>query len=222
MKIKPILILSVLICVNVYADESDNTKNEASQLSQADLHKLEKLFVAPQKADSTNSHNKSDPFPQITAKTTIDNEVNEINESKPVLQSGNDLAVTLIRYAWQQLFAPVRLLTNKDNITRTPMHTHYFVQNLIYGDKVYSHPIASWEMNNTYVTAVEIRNKYPHESVIHLNHDICGNWLSSSIYPTQYLKSAEDEKNKNKDSAVLFLLSEKSFNESMEVCNGLS
>jgi len=160
--------LSLFICANVYADESDDNKNDSSNLSQTDLKKLEKLFVTPQKAISTKSYNKPEPLADITSSDVIS------NENKPVQLSGNDLAVTLIRFAWQQLFAPERLLLNQNNIVRTPMHTQYFVQNLIYGDKVYSHPIASWEMNNTYVTAIEIRNKYPHDTVIHLNHDICG------------------------------------------------
>jgi len=207
--------LSLLICSNVYADDSGNNKSDSAVLSQNDLQKLEKLFVAPQKTVTTSSNYKSENLSSDIKSNTVMN-----NETKTVELTGNDLAVTLIRYAWQQLFAPKRLLVNSDNIVRTPMHTQYFVQNLVYGDKVYSHPIASWEMNNTYVTAIEIRNKYPHDTVIHINHDICGHWLSSSIYPSDYLKSAGEEK--NKDSAVLFLLSEKPFNESMEMCNGIA
>lgn len=61
-----------------------------------------------------------------------------------------DNYVTLIRYAWKELFAPERLISNPQGIMRAPMNTVAITSNLIYGDKVYAHPEISWEYQGTY------------------------------------------------------------------------
>lgn len=125
--------------------------------------------------------------------------------------------VMLIRFAWQQLFAPERLVDNPLGISRTAMHTQSFLTNLVYGDKVYAHPEISWVYNGTYVTAVELRNKYSHATTINLKNDLCGDWQAASIYPRNHLKPASDKRG---DTATLIIVSNKPFGESMEVCNG--
>jgi integrating conjugative element protein (TIGR03749 family) len=140
------------------------------------------------------------------------------NNDNPGL-SGNDADVTLIRFAWQQLFAPERLLSNSLNITRTPMHTEPFLSDLVYGDKVIAHPLLSWQLNQTYVTAIELRNKYLHYASINPAKDLCGNWQAATLYPRSTLKPIGS---KSGDNTVLFLVSAKPFNESVEVCHGLA
>lgn len=134
--------------------------------------------------------------------------------------SDNDNYVTLIRYAWQQLYSPQKFLNNPLNITRAPMHTSYLVSNLVYGDKVFAHPIASWTYQNSTVTAIELRNKYAHETHINLSRDICGNWQAATLYPRNVLKSSDNQANKKTDNTVLFLVSSKPFGKNIEVCNG--
>ena len=46
------------------------------------------------------------------------------------------------------------------------MHTEKFVSDLVYGDKVIAYPESSWISDNHYVTAVQLRNKYPHSAHI--------------------------------------------------------
>ncbi len=210
-----------MLSISAYPDDlQNNTQDNSSQFSASEKQKLEKLFLGSQTAKLSQENIQAKPLSVTTSSANENdknNEQNIVNQKEEL--SGTDLSVTLIRYAWQQLFAPEKILSSNNDITRTPMHTQYFVNNLIYGDKVYSHPLASWELNNTYVTAIEIRNKYQHDTLIHLNHDICGEWLSASIYPSESLKESG---NKQKDSAVLFLLSDKSFSDAMRVCNGLA
>lgn len=139
--------------------------------------------------------------------------------------SDNDNYVTLIRFAWQQLYAPEKYINNPLDITRAPMHTSYLVSHLIYGDKVLAHPIASWIYQNAYVTAIELRNKYPHETRINLKHDICGYWQAASLYPRNSLNSTHKNLvpagfKQGHDNTVLFLISSKSFGDNIEVCNG--
>jgi integrating conjugative element protein (TIGR03749 family) len=156
------------------------------------------------------------------------NNADDVNTSDTPI-SDNDNYVTLIRFAWQQLYAPERFMNNPFNITRAPMRTSFLVSNLIYGDKVLAHPIASWIYQNVYVTAVELRNKYSHETRINLNRDICGDWQAATLYPRNILKSSDNQANKKlvpagfkrgTDSTVLFLISSKPFGDNIEVCNG--
>jgi len=134
------------------------------------------------------------------------NEILQSKENAPVFE--NDTAVTLVRYAWQQLFAPVKYLDNSLNISRAPMHTTYFVSSLVNGDKVIAHPMASWTYQNTYVTAIELRNKYPHPTTIHIPEDLCGHWKAAVLY-----KAWEDR-------SFLFVVSTQPFGDSMGYCHG--
>jgi integrating conjugative element protein (TIGR03749 family) len=130
--------------------------------------------------------------------------------------SDNDVYVTLTRFAWQQLYAPERLLVNPAGITRAPMHTDALRSDLVYGDKVIAHPLASWLYQGHYLTAVQLRNKYDHAARLQLSRDLCGNWETVSAYPRTTLKAAG---NKTGDSTTLFLISAKPFGETLEDCH---
>ncbi len=125
--------------------------------------------------------------------------------------------VNAIRFAWQQLYAPQRLLNKNTDFVRTPMRTTAWVSDLIYGDKVLAHPEVSWVFGDVYVTAIELRNKYPHNTTINLQHDLCGEWQAATLYPSAQLKPAG---NKSGDSTTLILISHKPFGDVLEVCHG--
>jgi integrating conjugative element protein (TIGR03749 family) len=169
------------------------------------------------KADNTAVYIDLSPTPKESNSqnltTTRVNNSPESSSDTPV--SDNDNYVTLIRFAWQQLYAPEVPLNNPLGIMRAPMHTAYFISTLIYGDKVTVHPIASWTDQNNYVTALELRNKYPHETSINISHDLCGDWQAATLYPRSVLMPSS-----NTDNTILFLISQKSFGEIMERCNG--
>jgi len=122
-----------------------------------------------------------------------------------------------LRFAWQQLYAPKRLLNNPSDFVRTPMHTEQWVPDLVYGDKVLAHPEVSWASGNLYVTAVELRNKYPHPTTLNLKHDLCGEWQAAALYPRNQLKPAGS---KQDDSTTLFLISPKPFGDMLGECHG--
>jgi integrating conjugative element protein (TIGR03749 family) len=123
----------------------------------------------------------------------------------------------LIRFSWQQVYAPERLIQKSLSYTRAPMHTEKFISDLVYGDKVISHPEGSWVSGNYYVTAVLLRNKYQHKTHINIHRDICGDWQAATIYPSSNLKAYG---NKTGDSAMLFLVSSRPFGEVIGVCHG--
>lgn len=125
--------------------------------------------------------------------------------------------VDLIRFAWQAVYAPERLIQHASMFTRAPMHTTKFVSNLVYGDKVIAYPVSSWVSDDHYVTSVLIRNKYQHDTLVDIHKDLCGDWQAGAIFPTPNLKSYGD---KTGDSVMLFLVSNRTFGETMGVCHG--
>src|SRR5262245_3465640 len=172
------------------------------------------------------------PSPRVI---TIKSKINDKNnpnhnpnmiQAKPIIApiatdtpsaTSADSTVDAIRFAWQQLYAPERLLDHADGFTRTPMHADTWESRLIYGDKVLAHPLASWQGNGLYVTAVALRNKYFHPTRIDLQQDICGAWQAATIYPHRDLKPAGDVAG---DSATLFLISHEPFADIVQVCHG--
>ena len=135
-----------------------------------------------------------------------------------IIQSNEDVNFAdLIRFAWQQAYAPERLIKNAVIYSRAPMHTEKFISDLILGDKVIAYPEGSWVAGNYYVTAIYLRNKYPHKTQIQIPTDICGDWQAATLYPNSNLKPYGD---KSGDSAMLFLVSTQSFGETLGVCHG--
>ena len=178
--------------------------------------------------DLTPNESASDTTQQIDIKqSNIHSELNKTavsTVSEPTFQaqennsSNDDISFAdLIRFAWQQAYAPERLIQNAQTFPRTPMHTEKFVSDLVYGDKVIAYPISSWVSGNYYVTAISLRNKYSHETDIDIRKDLCGNWQASLLYPTTKLQPYG---NKTGDSAMLFLVSNRPFGESMGACHG--
>lgn len=140
----------------------------------------------------------------------------DTNYQDSFLGSANSY-VSAIRFAWQQLYAPQRLINKNTDFVRTPMKTTAWVSDFIYGDKVLAHPEVSWIAGDMYVTAVELRNKYQHSTTINLQHDLCGEWQAATLYPSAQLKPAGD---KSGDSTTLILISHKPFGDVLEVCHG--
>jgi integrating conjugative element protein (TIGR03749 family) len=130
----------------------------------------------------------------------------------------NDISsVDLIRFAWQQVYAPKRLLMPESSYTRAAMHTEKFVSDLVYGDKVIAHPEISWMSGNHYITVVLLRNKYTHKTSIDVAKDLCGEWDAVTLYPRSILRGYG---NTEKDSTYAFLVSVKPFGETIGVCHG--
>ena len=139
-------------------------------------------------------------------------ETAEKNEGTPTLSY-----VDLIRFAWKQTYAPENLRNKLPTYNRVPMDTNRFIANLIYGDKVIAHPEASWAMGGNYITVVFLQNKYHHAASINLKKDICGHWLSATLYPRSNLASSNI---RHADSTTLFLVSSKPFSEQSRTCYG--
>jgi integrating conjugative element protein (TIGR03749 family) len=197
-----------------------------------------KIAVANQNTDLLSDKRIKTPtsfssFDSLSASSTRAS--NSLSAEFPAQSEGMGSAntyVDAIRFAWQQLYAPQRLLNQSSNFShfssfsrfsrfsnfsRTPMHTEAWISDLVYGDKVLAHPEVSWMSGDVYVTAIELRNKYPHTTTLNLQQDLCGDWQAATLYPRAQLKPAGD---KSGDSATLFLISTKPFGEVLETCHG--
>lgn len=169
----------------------------------------------------TLANSKAVAFIDIEPSTQADNatltidvpkNTNTFNESF----SKKDTWVALTRYVWQQLYASKTVRQNQSDIKRVPMQTSRFITNLIYGHGVIAHPVASWVLNGFYLTAVELQNAYSNPITIHLAKDVCGAWQAASLYPHKTLQAKGDVTG---DSTTLFLISQKPFNQVIEVCH---
>lgn len=121
-----------------------------------------------------------------------------------------------VRWAWQQLYAPAYLLSNNFDFNRSPMHTGFWISGLFYSDAVFAHPLASWSRGNTVITAIELRNPYPHLTTLDLAHDLCGRWRAAMVYPREVLQPTGQ---KPADSTTLFLISNDSFERALGDCH---
>lgn len=155
----------------------------------------------------------------------------DVNNNKPKGNGINDVVVAntsiglerdpsyveLIRFAWQQSYAPESLLKDSALYARAPMHTQKFVSDLVYGDKVIAFPLSSWRCGKFYITNIELRNKYLHTTNINIRKDLCGDWQAATLYPRTTLKPYG---NKERDSTTLFLVSLQPFGDTLGVCHG--
>jgi integrating conjugative element protein (TIGR03749 family) len=155
-------------------------------------------------------------YPLVTSHIKNASASEDPTREAPFMSTAN-MYVNTIRFVWQQLYAPKRLLNHSADFVRTPMHTQQWVPDLVYGDKVLARPQVSWISGDLYVTAVELRNKYAHTSTLNLQHDLCGAWQAATLYPRTKLKPAG---NKSGDSTTLFLISTQPFGDMLEDCHG--
>jgi len=123
--------------------------------------------------------------------------------------------IEMIRFAWQQFYAPARLIDANASMTAVPVRTDRFVSGLVRGDKIIASPAGSWYSGDRYVTAVIVRNKLSHHVFINLAKDICGAFQAATLYPRTVLKAAG---RKQLDTTMLFLVSTKTFGDSL--CHG--
>lgn len=188
------------------------TSKESGKVILLDVMTDESASNTTQKIEFSQNENKTNSHNQIV-----------INESKVINQHENATQVDalnyadLIRFAWQQTYAPERLIPSSSQFTRAAMHTNPFISDLIYGDKVIAHPTTSWMAGEYYVTAIELRNKYAHPTKIDIHRDMCGEWQAATLFPRTTLKPYGDQL---ADSTTLFVVSNKPFGEAMGVCHG--
>ena len=175
-----------------------------TQISTADVIKI-RVAAHQQPVSNPAMTENSSPDHHNQTMTSAENSPLSYNAA---LSLSADEWVQDVRWAWQQLYAPAYLLSNNFDFIRSPMHTEFWISGLFYSDAVFAHPLASWIRGDTVITAVELRNPYPHLTTLDLTHDLCGLWRAAMVYPRAVLQPAG---HKPADSTTLFLISNDSF-----------
>lgn len=118
----------------------------------------------------------------------------------------------LIQFAAQQLYAPERLLTDPNNIFRTPMETKNQVPLLLDGS-VLANPLISWREGDAYITAVQVYNN--ENFAITLDPAVfCGQWQMAAFYPRKTI----ERQSVSNDNTTVFLISTQPFGQAISEC----
>jgi len=147
---------------------------------------------------------------KITSNNNINNDADNNTEIK--IKKNKISEVELMRFAVQQLYAPKRLLTQPNNIYRTPMHLKK-TASLFLDDSVIAMPLASWRSDDLTITAFLLHNTLKQS----LNLDprvLCGNWQTATFYPRHELSPAGS----TDDSSTVFLISNQSASNALIGC----
>jgi integrating conjugative element protein (TIGR03749 family) len=110
--------------------------------------------------------------------------ISDISVNNPNISTSFD-AVTLTRFAFQQLYAPERLLNNPQGIARVAMHIPEVV-GIIEPSNIIAIPLISWRGGDNYVTAILLRNETMNPILLN-EKSLCGDFVSSSFYPSKTL-----------------------------------
>ena len=170
--------------------------------------------------------NSSFPITQIKLKTLKDNKIILVNLSASKKASTQNINVIfpkkvkppksnyfnnqvsmqqLIQYVIQQYYAPERLLTSNDNITKSMSYDNRSYK-LFSDGTLTAIPLDTYFANNLYVTAIFLENNTNH--IVNLKpQSICGRWVGSAYFPQSKLSPLGTKY----DSSMLFLISSNDF-----------
>lgn len=178
---------------------------EGVKASQSPMLPAISVIVPPQSSQSSQGGRLQDerhrPSPLVKGST--------LGNSVPTAR--------LVRYAIQQLYAPLRLVPYHPSITRTPMGTTHSVP-LVAGNRVWAMPKAAWRDDHKVVTAVLLHNTTTHTVPLHYEQ-LQGHWLAASFYPRHVLHP----RGQLGDSTTVFLVSTMPFEQALlSLSHGLS
>jgi len=111
--------------------------------------------------------------------------------------------VSLTRYAAQQLYAPLRLLSSVPGIVRVPIQQQAVA--LVPGNAVVATPLVAWRAGRLFVTAVKLTNRLAHAQTLD-PRTLRGAWLSAAFQHSRLLPAGDEA-----DTTALYLVSEQPF-----------
>ena len=133
--------------------------------------------------------------------------VDETTDSENRLGETGDGArhgyVSLTRYAAQQLYAPMRLLSSAPGIVRVPVPQHSVA--LVPGNGVEARPLIAWRAGNLYVTAIKLTNRLAKAQTLD-PRALRGAWLSAAFQHSRLLPAGDEA-----DTTAVYLVSAQPF-----------
>lgn len=129
-----------------------NTAFPATRIQLRDTSSGELILLDIQATQSTSALETMQisyaPQTPATAKTPV-----------PVTASTEPLPVLLVRYAAQNLYAPLRTVEALTGVTPAPVRLAKRITTLLPQQPVTAIPLASWQVNATTVTAIRLQNR---------------------------------------------------------------
>jgi integrating conjugative element protein (TIGR03749 family) len=111
--------------------------------------------------------------------------------------------IQLIRFAAQQLYAPIRLVKDRPGIVRVPIKRDSV--DLLHGGTVEAIPLVAWRANGLYVTAVKLINRTTQPQTLD-PRDLRGTWLSATFQHHRLLPMGDEA-----DTTAVYLVSARPF-----------
>jgi len=111
--------------------------------------------------------------------------------------------VSLTRFAAQQLYAPMRLLSAVPGIVRVPVQRGSVA--LVPGDTVEAQPLVAWRAGHLYVTALKLSNRSRKAQVLD-PRTLRGAWLSAAFQHARLLPAGDEA-----DTTAVYLVSAQPF-----------
>ena len=111
--------------------------------------------------------------------------------------------VSLTRFAAQQLYAPMRLLSSVPGIVRVPIQQRSVA--LVPGNMVEAQALVAWRAGHLYLTAVKLTNRTTRPQILD-PRTLRGAWLSAAFQHSRLLPVGSDA-----DTTAVYLVSEQPF-----------
>ena len=129
---------------------------------------------------------------------------NRLGETDNGVQPGY---VSLTRYAAQQLYAPMRLLSSVPGIVRVPVQRESVA--LVPGNSVEAKPLVAWRAGYLYITAVKLTNRSAKAQTLD-PRTLRGAWLSAAFQHARLLPAGDEA-----DTTAVYLVSAQPFRASL-------
>ena len=111
--------------------------------------------------------------------------------------------IQLTRFAAQQLYAPIRLVKDRNGIVRVPVTRN--AVDLLHGGTVEATPLVAWRANGLYVTAVKLTNRTEEAQTLD-PRDLRGAWLTATFQHHRLLPKGDEA-----DTTAVYLISARPF-----------
>ncbi len=115
--------------------------------------------------------------------------------------------VSLTRFAAQQLYAPLRLLSAVPGIVRVPIQQQSIA--LVPGNAIEAKPLVAWRAGGLYVTAVKLSNRTSSAQTLD-PRTLRGKWLTAAFQHSRLLPAGDEA-----DTRAVYLVSAQSFSASL-------
>ncbi len=162
------------------------------------------LFDLSASSGTTSGATSGNTLPIVVTLDEVGSAETRLAETEGSAQHGY---VSLTRYAAQQLYAPMRLLSSVPGIVRVPIQQESVA--LVPGNSTEAKPLVAWRAGHLYVTAVKLTNRSVKAQTLD-PRTLRGAWLSAAFQHARLLPAGDEA-----DTTAVYLVSAQPFRASL-------